>query len=128
MENASKALMIAAGILIAIVITSLLVSTFSTMNKFQLSKLSEEERQQIIEFNEQYIKYVNQYVYGTEVGGLINKYNDDNLVSVNVVGGTPPTNVGEEVQYYKCTGVTYDENTGRVNTITFVKINPPTPD
>ena len=125
MENAAKALMIAAGILIAIVITSVLVSTFSTMNEFQLSKLSEEERQQIIEFNEQYIKYVNQYVYGTEVGSLINKYTSDNLVEVIVqpAGAVPPTDVGQDVQYYKCTGVTYNENTGRVNSITFRKID-----
>ena len=125
MENAAKALMIAAGILIAIVITSVLVSTFSTMNEFQLSKLSEEERQQIIEFNEQYIKYVNQYVYGTEVGSLINKHISDNLVEVIVLpaGTVPPTDVGQDVQYYKCTGVTYNENTGRVNSITFRKID-----
>lgn len=72
MENASRALMIAAGILIAIVIISVLVSTFTKINNFQLSKLSEEERQQIIEFNEQYTKYANQYVYGTEVISVIN--------------------------------------------------------
>lgn len=123
MENASRALMIAAGILIAIVIISVLVSTFSKMTGLQLSRLSEEERQQIIEFNEQYTKYVNQYVYGTEVGSLINKQNSDNLVIVNVIGGTPPTDVGQDVQYYKCEGVTYNENTGRVNSITFRKID-----
>ena len=125
MENAAKALMIAAGILIAIVIISVLVSTFSTMSGFQMSKLSEEERQQIIEFNEQYTKYVNQYVYGTEVGSLINKHASDNLVEVIVLpaGAVPPTDVGQDVQYYQCTGVTYDENTGRVNTITFRKID-----
>lgn len=124
MENAAKALMIAAGILIAIIIISVLVSTFSTMNSFQMSQLSEEDRQQLIAFNEQYTKYVNQYVYGTEVRTLMNKFENDNMVRVNVLpsGTIPPTSIGDEVQYYKCLGVTYNDITGKVNSITFQKI------
>ena len=87
MENAAKALMIAGGILIAVLIISVLVSTFSTMSEFQLSQLSEEEQQQIIQFNEQYTKYINEYVYGTEVITAINKVlsHTNYEITVNVV-------------------------------------------
>lgn len=73
MENASKALLMAGGVLIAIITIALLVNTFSTVNKFQMSQLSQKEQEELIAFNEQYTKYLNQYVYGTEVITVINK-------------------------------------------------------
>ena len=73
MENASKALLMAGGVLIAILIIALLVRSFTTVSTFQKARLSEEEQAQLIEFNEQYTKYLGQYVYGTEVITVINK-------------------------------------------------------
>ena len=136
MENAAKALMIAAGILIAIVIISVLVSTFTKLNSFQLSKLSEEERQQIIEFNEQYTKYVNQYVYGIDVLTMQNKYANDGRVKVYLTPGSEQPDIednkykedeatGEysnKTRYYKCIGVEYDDKTGMINKIKFKQI------
>lgn len=122
MENASKALLMAGGILIAIIIIGLLVRTFSTINQFQMSNLSEEEQQKLVAFNEQYTKYLNQYVYGTEVASLINKYKNDGLVKVLPEDLPVPTGVGQDTQYYKCIGITFDSTTGRVDTITFEQI------
>lgn len=73
MENASKALLMAGGVLIAILIIAILVRTFGTVGLFQKQKLTEEEERQIAEFNAQYLKYLNQYMYGTEVITMINK-------------------------------------------------------
>ena len=73
MENASKALLMAGGILIAIITIALLVRSFTTIGIFQKAQLSEEEQAQLVEFNEQYTKYLGQYVYGTEVISVINK-------------------------------------------------------
>ena len=73
MENASKALLMAGGVLIAVLIIAILVRTFGTVGLFQKQKLTEEESRQIAEFNEQYLKYLNQYMYGTEVITIINK-------------------------------------------------------
>lgn len=73
MENASKALLMAGGVLIAIVTIAFLVKSLSTVQQFQMSQLSEEEQEQLTAFNEQYTKYVGQYVYGTEVITVINK-------------------------------------------------------
>ena len=121
MENASKALLMAGGILIALITIAVLVRTFSNISEFQMSRLSEEEQEQLVAFNEQYTKYLNQYVYGTEVRSLINKYQNDNMVEV-IYDTEPPMGEGESTQYYKCTGITYDNSTGKVKTITFKEI------
>ena len=124
MENASKALLMAGGILIAILIIALLVKSFTAVSMFQKTKLTEEEQAQLVVFNEQYTKYLGQYVYGTDVRTLMNKYDDDKQVPVIVLpeGTNPPTGIGQDTQYYKCTSVGYDNSTGRVNSITFEKV------
>ena len=73
MENASKALLMVGGVLIAIIIIAVLVRSYSSISMFQKAQLSEEEHAQLIAFNEQYTKYLGQYVYGTEVITVINK-------------------------------------------------------
>lgn len=139
MENASKALLIAGGVLIALVIIGALVSNLTTVKNFQMSQLSQEEQEELIAFNEQYTKYLNQYVYGTEVITLQNKYSNDKQVKVILEeGSTQPVKIDTkhkyntvsnkyetEIKYYKCTDITYDQN-GRVNSITFKQIKPET--
>lgn len=124
MENASKALLMAGGILIAIITIALLVRSFNTISIFQKAKLSEEEQAQLVAFNEQYTKYLNQYVYGTEVRTLINKYKNDGMVQVlpASLDETAPKGAGEDTKYYKCTSIGYDNSTGKVNSITFVEV------
>ena len=48
MENASKALLIAGGILIALIIIALLVRSFTTIGLFKQAQLSEEEQAKLI--------------------------------------------------------------------------------
>lgn len=121
MENATKALQIAGGVLLAILIIALLVRAFTNIKIFQKAKLSEEEQAEVLAFNEQYTKYIGQYVYGTEVRSLLNKYDDDKLVPVYITGSVP-ANVPGEVKYYKCVSITYNDTTGRVNSISFKEI------
>lgn len=73
MENATKALLIAGGVLIAIIILTILVKTYGNIGAFQRQQMSQEEAEQIEEFNKDYTKYDGQYVYGTEVITIINK-------------------------------------------------------
>lgn len=73
MENATKALLMAGGILIAIIIITLLIKTYGNISAFQKEQISVEEAQRIEEFNKDYTKYENQYVYGTEVITVINR-------------------------------------------------------
>ena len=121
MENASKALLMAGGILIAILLIALLVKSFTTIGAFQKAQLSEEEQAQLIAFNEQYTKYLGQYVYGTEVSSLKNKYDNDGKVEV-LYDVEPPKGIGQETTYYKCTEVQYNKITGRVEKIIFNKV------
>lgn len=72
MENASKALLMAGGVLIAIIIISLLVKTYGNIGAFQKQQISAEEAERIEAYNKEYTKYLNQYVYGTEVVTVVN--------------------------------------------------------
>lgn len=124
MENASKALLMAGGILIALLIIALLIRSYTNVSIFQKTKLSQEEQEKIEAFNEQYTKYLGQYVYGVEVRTLMNKYDNDKQVVVELEKGSslPPTDVGQEIKYYKCIGIEYDNSTGKVNKIKFSEI------
>ena len=73
MENASRALIMIGSILIAILILALLVKSVTGIGKFKMSQLTQEAQEQLTAFNEQYTKYLGQYVYGTEVISVINK-------------------------------------------------------
>ncbi len=85
MENATKALLIAGGVLIAIIILTILVKTYGNIGAFQRQQMSQEEAEQIEEFNKDYTKYDGQYVYGTEIITIINKvYSSTYKVNVKV--------------------------------------------
>ncbi len=124
MENASKALIMAGGILIAIIIIALLIKGYTNVSIFQKTKLSEEEQEKLVAFNEQYTKYLGKYVYGIEVSTLMNKCEDDGNVIVELEKGStiPPNDVGQDTKYYKCTGIEYDNSTGKVKKIKFAEV------
>lgn len=78
MENASKALVIAGGILLAILTISLLFLLLSNINS---SKMTEEEKlaaKQLQEFNQQWEAYNKKVLYGTDVISVVNKAIDNN--------------------------------------------------
>ena len=60
MENATKALLIAGGVLLAIIIISLLVRTYGNISLFQRQQVSAEEAERIESYNKEYTKYLNQ--------------------------------------------------------------------
>ena len=127
MENASKALLMAGGILIAVLILVVLIRTWGNVVVFQQSQLTEEEQAEIIKYNQQYTKYVNQYVYGTEIITLINKAaNQGNItVKIKLTGNQDyviPVSSAIEVlktKAFKCEKVQYDTKTGKVTEIYF---------
>lgn len=77
MENASKALMIAGSVLIALLVISLLVFFFSNMRNLQGISQSGEELEQSVEFNKQYDVYARN-IYGSEILSIANKIADYN--------------------------------------------------
>lgn len=106
MENASKALLMAGGVLIAIITIALLVNTFSTVSQFQMSQLSQKEQEELIAFNEQYTKYLNQYIYGTEVITVINRAKNNTTYPIKVI-------IKFTTNGYDYAGYVYNEETKR---------------
>lgn len=111
MENASKALLMAGGVLIAIIIIGALVSSLTTVSDFQMSQLSQEEQEKLIAFNEQYTKYVGQYVYGTEVITVINKSLNNTEYPITVIMKFAGSYTYKVKEKYNTTTKTYDEKT-----------------
>lgn len=77
MENASKALIMAGGVLISLIIIALLVFFFNNLSNLQDTKLTSEEVEQAAEFNKQYDVYARD-VYGSELLSIANKISDYN--------------------------------------------------
>lgn len=73
MENASKALMMAASVLIALVIIGALLLMFNSISSYQNLDTQNTREAQIIEFNNQYETYDRKDVRGTELISLLNK-------------------------------------------------------
>ena len=145
MENATKALTIAASILIAIVLITLIVVFFKSTNLLKTTETRSEKTRQLKEFNEQYSKYKGKYLYGTEVITIINRAIGDELkVTINnmtqtggkenkVIGDyiseTLPLNGSYPVKNvntykdnrYKCTNVEYTN--GKVSKIIFKEMD-----
>lgn len=65
MENAVKALLIAAGVLMGIVIVSIGVSLYTSLSKYVESTQNEIAMTELQQFNDQFLKYIN-YNDGTK--------------------------------------------------------------
>lgn len=87
MENASKALVIAGSVLIALVIISLLVVFYNNIKGIQRTELSVEEQEKALEFNKQYQAYERD-IYGSELLSLVNKIDDYNKTEAENEGYT----------------------------------------
>lgn len=77
MENASKALIMAGGVLIALMVASLVAFFFKNISEWQGMQETGEELEQMVEFNEQYEVY-GRDVYGSELLSIANKIADYN--------------------------------------------------
>ena len=78
MENASKALIMAGGIFIAILVITLLVFFYNNIVTVQNADEQAEIIEQSAEFNKQYDVYNRNNLYGSEVLSLSNKMEDYN--------------------------------------------------
>ena len=83
MENATKALLIGAGMLFAVVVVSMVLYTYNQITTYYNSKQDEQEVKQQAEFNIEFSAYDRDDVTGFELVSLINKiinYNAQNVV------------------------------------------------
>lgn len=78
MENASKALIMAGSVLIAIMVISLLVMAYNNLTETMNAKNNEDTVEQVIEFNKQYDVYYRNNLYGSDILSIANKVEDYN--------------------------------------------------
>ena len=78
MENASKALLIAGGVLIAILLISLLIYKGTVISEYQDSKKELADIEDTAKFNDQFLQYNRDDVEGYELLSLIHKVIDYN--------------------------------------------------
>lgn len=92
MENASKALLMAGGILIAILIISALLLMVTNLGDYQSSQDRNKKSTQVAKFNRDFERYVAEdEINGTDIVSLINKiadYNSRQTTNTNSPTGT----------------------------------------
>ncbi len=137
MENASKALLIAGGILLAMMVLALLVYMLNAMGDMQESQNTRLLTKQIEEFNKSYLAYDKTRMYGTDVITVVNnakenniKYSDNPEYSMDVkiydTTGNPISISYDEdfkISIFKCAEVKYNASTGRINEMIFEQLD-----
>lgn len=86
MENASKALIMAGGILIALVIIGTLVVSYKSLSQVKQEEMTAAEIEQVAEFNKSLESYNRDSLYGNDVISVINKVENYNKTESNEKG------------------------------------------
>lgn len=93
MENASKALIMAGGILIALLVLGALLLMFNELSAYQRSNSDIENVSQLTEFNYQFTQYARRDLSGVDIISLSNKVVDYN----SRIGGYGEINYDEKI-------------------------------
>lgn len=101
MENASKALIMAGSVLIALMIIGALILMFSNLTSYQDTNTKSTRSAQISEFNNQYETYNRKDVRGSDLYSLLNKVIDYNRRQSTE--GTGWSDTGEEIAFQPIT-------------------------
>lgn len=134
MENISKALLIAGGVLLGLLLISLLLNVFNIISDSEKSKEELLSVEQLAKFNSYYESFNKETIYGTDLLTLSNKIKEDEKkyegVNISILGNIqiPDTTLvdhdtlkAQKEQKYKCIEINYDLE-GRVKSLTFEKI------
>ena len=97
MENASKALIMAGSVLIALLIIGALILMFNSLSSYQKTNVEGTRSSQIVEFNNQYDTYDRKNVRGSDLYSLLNKVIDYNRRQSTE--GTGSTDRGSELAF-----------------------------
>lgn len=137
MENASKALIMAGSILIAILIITLIIYMSTTTTRLAEAQDEKKIAEQTAAFNKEYEVYDKSRMYGTDIITVINKANNynskldvtDQEYKISIIikdKAGRDMNISYESEFktaiFKCTNVTYSGITGRVNSMTFIQV------
>lgn len=83
MENATQALLIAGGILFAILTLSLVVFLFSNMNTIGTAQANKKDAEYLEKWNAEWEAYNKKLLHGSEVLTVINKAEQNNIDNEN---------------------------------------------
>lgn len=97
MENASKALLMAAGVLIGILILSLMVALFASSSSFSRHYDETKQSEAIQQFNSKFTKYIGKDL---TIHQVVTITNFANKYGVTVVNGKQQSNIIEDVSAY----------------------------
>lgn len=105
MENASKALIMAGSVLIALMIIGALLLMFSNLTSYQNTGVETTREAQVVEFNNQYETFNRKNVRGSDLYSLLNR-----VVDYNRRKSTEGTGTSDEGQYlaYEPMTITFD--------------------
>lgn len=113
MENVTKALLIAGGIMFTILIVSLLTYSFSVYKQNQEERLRMQATEELTKFNLQFTNYARDDILGYELVSLLNKVIDYN--QRNSSEGIATNAAGNYYQYTPITvEISFKSDSGRV--------------
>ena len=137
MENASKALLMAGGVLIALLIIGSLVMMFANLQDYQNSQDISAKQSQIAKFNNQFEPYNRNNVSLNELKSLYNKIISNNKkypeyeIETNIEEIYPNIVIDDftnkkivseddkQTKIFECTGIKYEGIDGRISAIYF---------
>lgn len=80
MENASKALLMAGGILIAIIVLSAFVLSYTYMTSAKQAQIDQELQEEILNFNTPFLAFNKKAMYGVDVISILNLAINNNKI------------------------------------------------
>ena len=86
MENASRALIIAGSVLLAILVIGMLVLMFNTISELKSTEASSEEVEKLAQYNRQIEMFNKDKLYGSEILSLSNLIDDYNKTQADLKG------------------------------------------
>ena len=130
MDNAANALMMAGGILIAILVISLFMYMLSSAKILPAEEVNQDEVDRLSRWNAEWEAYNKKLLYGAEVLTVINKAEQNNndygnadnyKVTITVLNGSTQMTKDqiEKNAIYECVEINENDKTGRVNKMVF---------
>lgn len=136
MENATKALLIAGGVLIALIIITMFILMFNRLSSMEKEQTEQTEMEQLAAFNAEYEAFNKKVMYGVDVITLINKVEANNkkylnnadyqikilLNGIEINNSSSLIGTDQEKYLFNCKKIMYND-LGRISQIEIVNYN-----
>lgn len=122
MENASKALLMAGGVLIGVLILALMVTLFISSQDITKSYEETKQSEAVQQFNVNFTKYIGQNLTIHQVVTICNFATENEIKEENISGFKTKDDISNDEEKYTLTINSYSDE-GYVNSISFSKAN-----